>query len=120
MAMKATSRLREAINETADDMRRLGLIDAAAHGKITIRSLGLAAVPAHAPISGEEIRGLRGEGAPKPGGFCALPQFDCWLCLATGARRKTAKRRGAGVAGSDPPQRCRSDFVAGGMGITGT
>ena len=58
MTKKTTpSRLREAILETADDMRRLGITDAAAHEIITLRHLAKVAAPA--PITGEEIRGLR-------------------------------------------------------------
>ncbi|WP_400766193.1 helix-turn-helix domain-containing protein [Methylosinus sporium] len=53
----ATSRLRDAILETADDMRRLGLMDEASHAKITLRQLDRNRAPA--PISGEEIRDLR-------------------------------------------------------------
>ena len=60
MTKKATpSRLREAINETAGDLRRLGLMEAATHEKITMRHFGQAGAPAHAPITGEEIRSLR-------------------------------------------------------------
>jgi putative transcriptional regulator len=52
------TRLTAALLETADDMRRAGVMDAATHGKITLRHLGEKdAVPA--PISGEEIRSLR-------------------------------------------------------------
>jgi putative transcriptional regulator len=51
--------LAEAIIETADDMRRLGVMDEAAHEKITIRHLGRQPLGAAEPISGEEIRALR-------------------------------------------------------------
>ena len=41
MTKKATpSRLREAILETAGDMRRLGIMNKAMHEKITLRQLG--------------------------------------------------------------------------------
>lgn len=55
----APSRLREAILETAGDMRRLGIIDEAAHEKITMRQLGKDVAREPEPISGEEIRRLR-------------------------------------------------------------
>jgi len=54
-----TSRLAEALIETADDMRRLGIMTQATHEKITIRHLGTQAVSSAVPISGEEIRTLR-------------------------------------------------------------
>jgi putative transcriptional regulator len=59
--MKKTtpSRLREAILETAGDMRRLGIMDEAAHEKITLRHLGKDAAKEPAPITGDEIRSLR-------------------------------------------------------------
>jgi putative transcriptional regulator len=60
MTKKATpSRLREALVETAGDMRRLGLMDEATHEKITMRTLGKDMAPEPAPITAEEIRGLR-------------------------------------------------------------
>jgi putative transcriptional regulator len=56
---KKSSRLSEAILETASDMHRLGILDKTRHEKITIRHLGTQAVFAAEPISGEEIRKLR-------------------------------------------------------------
>jgi putative transcriptional regulator len=56
---KHSSRLAEALIETADDMRRLGVLDEAAHEKITIRHLGRQALGTAEPITGEEIRTLR-------------------------------------------------------------
>jgi putative transcriptional regulator len=56
------SRLAKALLETADDMRCAGVMDAAAHEKITLRHLGGRAEPGAEPITGEEIRLLR-EGA---------------------------------------------------------
>lgn len=53
------NRLREAILETAGDMRRLGIMDEATHDKITLRHLGKEAARETAPITPEEIRGLR-------------------------------------------------------------
>jgi putative transcriptional regulator len=55
------SRLAAAMLETADDMRRVGIMDAATHEKITLRHLGRAGAPPP-PITGDEIRSLR-EGA---------------------------------------------------------
>jgi putative transcriptional regulator len=54
-----TSRLTKALLETADDMRRSGIMDAAAHEKITLRHLGGEPEPGAEPITGEEIRLLR-------------------------------------------------------------
>lgn len=56
---KPSNRLVEALVETADDMRRLGVLDEAAHEKITIRHLGRQALGGAEPISGDEIRVLR-------------------------------------------------------------
>jgi putative transcriptional regulator len=53
------SRLTKALLETADDMRRVGILDAAAHEKITLRHLGGSAEIVMKPISGDEIRSLR-------------------------------------------------------------
>jgi putative transcriptional regulator len=53
------SRLAQALLETADDMRRAGVIDTAAHEKITLRHLGGKPAMAAEPITGEEIRALR-------------------------------------------------------------
>ncbi len=52
------SRLTQALLETADDMRRVGIVDAASHEKITLRHLGPCA-HATEPLSGDEIRALR-------------------------------------------------------------
>jgi putative transcriptional regulator len=53
------TRLDEAILETADDMRRLGLMDGATHAKITLRHLSSSPCPTTEPITAEEIRELR-------------------------------------------------------------
>ena len=53
------SRLREAIDETAGDLHRLGLMDAATHEKITMRHLAKRAAREPAFITGDEIRHLR-------------------------------------------------------------
>ena len=60
MAQKAEpSRLAKALLETAGDMRRVGLMDATTHEKITLHHLGDKAGVAVEPISGDEIRSLR-------------------------------------------------------------
>ena len=53
------SRLATALLETADDMHRSGVIDAATLAKITMRHLGSLAEPPVEPMSGEDIRRLR-------------------------------------------------------------
>lgn len=53
------TRLQRALLETADDMRRAGVMDAATHEKITLRHLGAKARMSVEPITGEEIRSLR-------------------------------------------------------------
>lgn len=52
------SRLTKALLETASDMRRTGVMDAATHDKITLRHLGEKATEPE-PMSGDEIRRLR-------------------------------------------------------------
>jgi putative transcriptional regulator len=59
MTRTTPSRLTTALLETADDMRRVGVMDAATHGKITLRHLGERAGGAPEPITGDEIRALR-------------------------------------------------------------
>jgi putative transcriptional regulator len=59
MTTKELSRLTKALLETADDMRGAGVMDAAAHAKITLRHLGDMADRGAEPISGAEIRKLR-------------------------------------------------------------
>ena len=56
---KKNSRLTKALLETADDMRRVGVVDAAAHEKITLRHLGGKAGVVTKPISGDEIRSFK-------------------------------------------------------------
>jgi putative transcriptional regulator len=62
MTTKKPDRLTREILDMADDQRRLGLMDDAAHRKITVRHLGPDALPTDRPISGDEIREIR-EGA---------------------------------------------------------
>jgi putative transcriptional regulator len=59
MKKKKASRLTKALLETADDMRRVGILDEASHKKITLRHLGGKADIVGQPISGDEIRSLR-------------------------------------------------------------
>jgi putative transcriptional regulator len=56
---KQPSRLTKTLLETADDMRRAGIMDDMTHAKITLRHLGETASPVTEPISGDEIRSLR-------------------------------------------------------------
>lgn len=58
MAKQGLSRLAKAILEMADSMHRTGVMDDAAHAKITLRHLGKPAGAAE-PISGDEIRQVR-------------------------------------------------------------
>lgn len=53
-----TSRLARALLEAADDMRRAGILDAAAHEKITLRHLGSEAGVVES-LTRDEIRALR-------------------------------------------------------------
>ncbi|HKM61790.1 MAG TPA: hypothetical protein VJY39_04800 [Acidisphaera sp.] len=45
--------------QTADDVRRSGLMDAGAHAKITMRHLGEAAATAPEKMTGDEVRAVR-------------------------------------------------------------
>jgi putative transcriptional regulator len=56
---KKLSNLSEAILEMAGDQLHSGLIDKAAHEKITVRLLGQQPLPTAKPIQGEEIRKMR-------------------------------------------------------------
>jgi putative transcriptional regulator len=56
---KEPSRLSKALLETASDMRRVGILDAASHEKIKLRHLGSKGDLVGQPISGDEIRSLR-------------------------------------------------------------
>ena len=58
-AKKKTSRLTAALLETAEGMRRTGLLDRATYDKITLRHLGPKGVPKAAPMSGVQIRAVR-------------------------------------------------------------
>jgi putative transcriptional regulator len=56
---KQPSRLTRALLETADDLRRVGIMDDMTHAKITLRHLGDMADAATEPISGDDIRRMR-------------------------------------------------------------
>ena len=56
---RKTSRLTDALLETADDMHRAGIMKEPTYHKITARHLEHQAIPNAKPISGEEIRILR-------------------------------------------------------------
>lgn len=53
------SPLAKALLETADDMRKAGVMDRATHEKITLRHLGPERTPKLAPISGPQVRAMR-------------------------------------------------------------
>jgi putative transcriptional regulator len=53
------SALTDALLETARDMRDVGILDAAAHDKITLRHMGGMRHPRQDILSGEDIRVLR-------------------------------------------------------------
>ena len=53
------SRMVRTMLETADDMRRAGIMDEMTHAKITLRHLGDKADVVTEPITGAEIRKLR-------------------------------------------------------------
>jgi putative transcriptional regulator len=57
--IRKPSRLAKVLLETAKDMRRAGVMDTAAHEKITLRHLGGQPEPGAEPITGEEIKLLR-------------------------------------------------------------
>lgn len=59
MAKKKPSRLAKALIETAEGMRKAGLLDAKTYDKITMRHLGLKGAPKAAPMNGAQIRALR-------------------------------------------------------------
>jgi putative transcriptional regulator len=53
------TKVREAIRETADDLARLGLLDAETHTKITLRQMPQSAREESISVSPEEIRLIR-------------------------------------------------------------
>lgn len=56
---KKPSRLASAMIETAKEMRRVGVLDEVAYGKITLRHLGVEEKIEAVPLTGEEIRAMR-------------------------------------------------------------
>jgi len=56
---KKTSRLTEALLETAKDMKNAGILGDAAYDKITMRHLEMMDKPVIEPLTGEEIRMMR-------------------------------------------------------------
>jgi putative transcriptional regulator len=56
---RKTSRLTDALLETAAEMRQSGLLDRTAHDKITMRHVGPDKMAAAQPITGDEIRAVR-------------------------------------------------------------
>jgi putative transcriptional regulator len=60
-AQKKTSRVTRALLETANDMRRGGLIDKAAHEKITKRHIGAQGLAKIAPLTAEDVKAIRAE-----------------------------------------------------------
>jgi putative transcriptional regulator len=57
---RANARLTKELLQTANHMHTSGVIDEAAHHKITMRHLGVTnAIPKVTPITGEDIRKLR-------------------------------------------------------------
>ena len=59
MTKKFPSGLSRAILEMADDQHRLGIMDDATYGKITVRHLGDKANALAKPISARQIRAIR-------------------------------------------------------------
>ncbi len=58
-AKTKASRLAKALLETAEGMRKAGLLDAGTYDKITIRHLDPKKTPKAAPMTGAQIRALR-------------------------------------------------------------
>jgi putative transcriptional regulator len=59
MRKKKTSPLPNALLEAAADMRKSGILDRAAHEKITMRHLGPANLPKVSPVTAGQIRTMR-------------------------------------------------------------
>jgi putative transcriptional regulator len=88
---KKNSRLTKALLETAEDMRRVGIVDVAGHEKITLRHLGGKADIVATPISGDEIRSLRERAHLSQAVFarCLNMTADYVSKLERGAKRPT-------------------------------
>jgi putative transcriptional regulator len=78
---KKTSKLSEALLETAQDMHSAGLMDDDSYKKITVRHWGPDAPLSAEPITPEEIRRVRAR-ASEPGRACQIHQSDDGLYLA--------------------------------------
>jgi len=111
MTTKEPSRLTKALLETADDMRRAGVIDALTHAKVTLRHLGNKADVVTEPISGPENPQAARRRPPQPGGLCPLSQPDGRIRVPTGARRQAAERSRARLAQCHSAQGHRGHFV---------
>lgn len=59
MAKRKPSRLAKALLDTAEGMRRTGLLDRATYNKITMRHLGEISAPKALPITAAQIRAMR-------------------------------------------------------------
>lgn len=92
MGKRQPSRLAKALLGTADDVRRAGVLDAAAHQKITLRHPGDKADAVAEPITGEEIRSMRERAHLGQAVFARYPnptvgyvsQLECGARRATG------------------------------------
>jgi putative transcriptional regulator len=58
-AKKKRSRLADALLETAEGMRKAGILDAKTYDKITMRHLDRKRAPRPAPMTGKQIRAMR-------------------------------------------------------------
>jgi putative transcriptional regulator len=59
MRKNKTGRLTRALLETAEDMRKTGILSAGAYNKITLRHLGSKNAPKPLPMTGKQIRAVR-------------------------------------------------------------
>jgi putative transcriptional regulator len=84
--LRNPNRLTKELLETADDMRRAGVIDPAPHEKITLRHLGRGPDARIQPITGNKIRFASRARASEPGCIRPASQQDDQLCFAAGAR----------------------------------
>lgn len=93
---KKASRMTKALLETAEGMRRVGVMDDAAYRKITIRHLRPQTLGTAEPISGKEIRSLREQA------HLSQAAFACYLNLTVGyvsqLERGTKQPKGPALA----------------------
>jgi putative transcriptional regulator len=94
--VKKQSRLTEALLETAEGMHRTGLFSEAEYNKITVRLLGVEALPTAEPISSKEIRKIREKASLSQAAFAR------YLNLTTGyisqLERGTKQPKGPALA----------------------